>query len=108
MNYTAVFVVLFLLAVVTPLSIVMARSFEVGAELFAISLVRTTLAATGAVLVVCTVPLLSASVPEGDYGGPVGSFLGALFVLSIGFTCERHIATGGAARTELGQKPVAQ
>lgn len=108
MNYDAVFIVLALLAITAPLSLVVARSFEVGAELFAISLVRTVLAATGAVLVVCTVPLLSDSVPQGEYGGPVGSFLGALVVLAIGFACERHIATGGAARTETGQKPVVQ
>lgn len=102
MNYTAVFIVLASLFIVSVVALSMLHSPEPAAPAVALTLIRTTILAAGAVLVVLTAPLLS----EGSlFGGPddgepgriLGSYLGALFVVAIALACERRIAVAGVA-----------
>jgi hypothetical protein len=106
MNYDAVVITLVLLATAAGISLLVVRSEESGSGVAALALVRTVLAATGAVLVVVTVPVLSAAVPQGEYGPPVGSFLAAVAVLLLGFACEQHIRTVDRVRREEARHPV--
>lgn len=105
MDFQAVFVLLVLLALVAPVTLPIARSPESGAQTVALCVARTGLMASGALLVVLTVPLTAANRGPDDTGSFVGSYLAALAVTAAYLACERHIATRAGVELATAQEP---
>ncbi len=89
MDYSLVFVTLFLIAAALSLTYVLVGWDKPAAHFAALCLARTGVMAAGAVLVVVTVPVLSSGV--GFEGSTGGAFLGALVVVAYALACERYV-----------------